>query len=300
MAKIQLVPIVTVVIVAASGLAAFFNYSSRMGSSRTETPKNLPFSSSKTEKLAELVNECDGYLRSQEWAKAIEVMNKAIDIDASDSLLVKRGDIFMEWQKYERAIPDFSLALKLNAENDKALLDRAACYYATRSYQLAMADYQTILALKKSAYGKEAMLGQSLCHYSLGQYGLAIHQCRELLKSNPKYLKAIEVLANCQLRQGSYLDAVDTYTSGLRLDHDAGGLYFGRSSAYFKNKMPEKALADLQKATQCSPSNIEYHLKCATVAKALGKIDLVKTEAESVLKLSKDNKEAAALLQGAN
>lgn len=299
MAKIPLVPIVTVVIVAASGLAAFLNYSSRMGSSRTETPKNLPFSSSKTEKLAELVNECDGYLRSQEWAKAIEVMNKAIDIDASDSLLVKRGDIFMEWQKHERAIPDFSLALKLNAENDKALLDRAACYYATRSYQLAMADYQTILALKKSAYGKEAMLGQALCHYSLGQYGLAIHQCRELLKSNPKYLKAIEVLANCQLRQGSYLDAVDTYTSGLRLDHDAGGLYYGRSSAYFKNKMPEKALADLQKATKCSPSNIEYHLKCATVAKTLGKSDLVKAEAESVLKLSKDNKEAAALLQTA-
>ncbi|MDP3507465.1 MAG: tetratricopeptide repeat protein [Candidatus Melainabacteria bacterium] len=297
MAKIPLVPIVTVVIVAASGLAAFLNYSSRLGSGTGgETRKNLPFSSSKTEKLAELITECDGYLRSQEWAKAVEVMNKAIDIDASDTLLVKRGEIFIDWQKQERAIPDFSLALKLNAQNDKALLNRAACYYATRSYQLAMADYQTILALKKSTYSKEAILGQALCHYSLGQYGLAIHQCRELLNSSPKYLKAIEVLANCQLRQGSYLDAVDTYTSGLRIDHDAAGLYFGRSSAYFKNKMPERALADLQKATQCSPSNIEYHLKCATVAKSLGKNDLVRSEAESVLKLSKDNKEAEALL----
>jgi hypothetical protein len=35
------------------------------------------------------------------------------------------------------------------------------------------------------------------------------------------------------------------------------------------------------------------------VAKTLGKSDLVKAEAESVLKLSKDNKEAAALLQTA-
>lgn len=298
MAKIPLVPIITVVIVAASGLAAFLNYNLRAGSAGLRS--NFPFGASKTDRLAELINQCDGYLRSQEWAKAVEVMDKAVKINGSESLLIKRGDIYMQWQKYEPAIADFSQAIKLNHENDKALLDRASCYYATRSYQMAMADYQTILAMKKSVYLKEAMLGQVLCHYSLGQYGLAIHQCRELLRNNPKYLKAIEVLANCQLRQGSYLDAIDTYTSGLRLDHDAGDFYFGRSSAYFKNQMPEKALADLQKATACSPSNLEYHLKCATVAKALGKKELVKSEAESALKLSKDNKEALALLQASN
>jgi tetratricopeptide (TPR) repeat protein len=297
-AKIPIVPIITVVIVAASGLAAFLNYNLRTGSAGSRS--NFPFGASKTDRLAELINQCDGYMRSQEWAKAIEVMNKAIEINSSESLLVKRGDVYMQWQKHEPAIADFSQAIRLNHENDKALLDRASCYYATRSYQMAMADYQTIIAMKKSAYLKEAMLGQALCHYSLGQYGLAIHQCRALLQNNPKYLKAIEVLANCQLRQGSYLDAIDTYTSGLRLDHDAGDFYFGRSSAYFQNQMPEKALADLQKATTCNPSNTEYHLKCANVANVLGKGELAKAEAESVLKLSKDNKEAQALLQASN
>lgn len=263
MAKIPLVATITVVIVAASGLAAYLNYSSQIGSRPASLAK--PEAAIVADKLPGQPSSSETSFRSQ-----------------------------------EQAIANYSSAIKLNAADDKALLDRASCYYSTSSYQSAMADYQTIMALKKSTYQNQAMLGQALCNYSLGQYGLAIHQCRELLKVKPKYLKAIEVLANCQLRQGSYLDAIDTYTSGLRLDHDAGDLYFGRSSAYFKNQMPEKALADLVKATGCNPSNIEYHLKCATVAQVLGKKDLVKAEAESVLKLSKDNKEAIALLQSVN
>ena len=262
MAKIPLVPVITVVIVAASGLAAYLNYKnhSNTGPSNSAPAKSAP--ATKDEKSIPASSSSDEHLRSQ-----------------------------------EKAIADYSATLLLDSKNDKALLDRASCYYSTRSYQLAMADYQTILALPKSTFQKEAMLGQALCYYSLGQYGLAIHQCRELLKISPKYLKAIELLGNCHLRQGDYLDAIDAYTSGLRLDHDAGDLYFGRSAAYFKNKMPEQALADLIKATKCNPTNIEYHLKCATVAKVLGKREVVKSEAEAVLKISKDNKEATDLLQ---
>lgn len=282
MAKIPLVPVITVVIVAASGLAAFLNYkkpTSGVVTSSTTASQNSP--SPTVQKEGESSSPASPSIKNY---------------SGQDS--GKRSEV--ELRSQEKAIAEYSKVLSKNSENDQALLDRASCYYASRSYQMAMADYQNVLALPKSTYHQQAMLGQTLCYYSLGQYGLAIHQCRALLKINPKYLKAIEVLGNCYLRQGNYLDAIDAYTSGLRLDHTAGELYFGRSSAYFKNQMPEQALADLIKASKGNPENIEYHLKCATVAKVLGKKDLVKSEAEAALMLSKDNKEATELLQSAH
>jgi tetratricopeptide (TPR) repeat protein len=292
MKKIPLVAVITLVVVASAGLAAYL-YQSQPGG-----PK-LSINESKTDKLARLMSQADDATRFQEYGKAIGLIDESIALAPTDSRLWhQRGSVYIRMKDSDRAIESFSKALALNSTNDQALLDRASCYYETRAYQKAMADYESVIAVKDSHYLKDARLGQALCHYSLGHYALAIHQCRELLRDHPDYLKAIELLANSYVSEGNALDAVDAYTRGLRLDHDNGDLYYGRASAYYKNRMPDQALADLTKAVKCSPTNAEYHLKLATVAKELGKKDLASNEAAVVLKLggkaiSPANKKAA-------
>ncbi len=286
------VAVITVAIVLAVGIAAYFHYSHLSVGGFVLGKKE-----DKSLSTARLVEKADRESRAGNFKAALAAIDEAIRIDKADiRLLHKRGNIYMSMHDNDRAIENFSLSLALNALNDQALLDRGSCYFATRAYQRAMADYQTILTIKESRYRKEAKLGEALCHYSLGQYGLAIHQCRDLVKSYPGYIKALEVLANSYLSEASYLDAIDTYTRGLRLDHKNGDLYYGRALAYYKNHMAEKALSDLKKVVELCPQNIDYHLKLATVAKDLKQPELAQSEAKAVLKLSPDNKEAQAIL----
>ncbi len=286
------VAVITVAIVLAVGVAAFFHYSHLQIGGLVLGKKE-----DKTLVLARLITTADHARSAGNYKQALSAIDGAIKIEKNDSrLLHKRGLIYMSMQNNDSAIENFSLSLAINALNDQALLDRASCYFATRAYQKAMADYQTILTLKDSHYRKEARLGEALCHYTLGQYGLAIHQCRELVKNFPGYVKALEVLANSYLSQASYVDAIDAYTRGLRLEHSNGDLYYGRAVAYYKNHMPEKALSDLKKAVEFCPGKVDYHLKLAIVANDLRNKELTKSEAQAVLKLSPDNKEAKMML----
>jgi tetratricopeptide (TPR) repeat protein len=188
-------------------------------------------------------------------------------------LMHERAVLYLKTGKGNLALPLLNEVLAKQPGDQAALLDRASALYMTRSYGAALGDYETLAKIKSSSYLEGANLGRALCHSALAQNGLAIHQCRVIVEKNPKNIKAMELLANCYLNSGDTADAIEAYTSCMRLESRAD-FYYGRALAYLRDHRYSEASGDLKKAVQLAPDNKDYAAKLQALESARKPDDL--------------------------
>jgi hypothetical protein len=115
----------------------------------------------------------------------IELQSQTIPPSTSSSgaeFYLRRGEDFSGIRQYDRAIDDYTTAIKLKPDYAEAYNDRAFAYYLKRDFERAIADYTRAIELRPNypkAYNSRGVV------YMAGGYGAA--------KSVPDFDRAIEL-----------------------------------------------------------------------------------------------------------
>ena len=129
-------------------------------------------------------NRGRAYYNKQDYERAIADYSEAIKLDPKFVwAFIIRGDAYKAKQDYDRAIADYSEAIKLDPKNAGALSARGNAYKAKQDYERAIADYGEVINLDpKFAW---AFIARGNAYKAKQDYERAIADYSEAKKLDP-------------------------------------------------------------------------------------------------------------------
>jgi len=138
-------------------------------------------------------------------------------------------------------------------------------------YDKAIADFTQAIRLKPDfafAYNN-----RGIAHSDQGDHAKAIADLTEAIRLKPDFAAAYNERGIALADKGDYDRAISDYTEAIRLEPDDAAAYSNRAWAFFRKNSPQKGLADIRKALRLN-SNDKYALDTAGhILLALGRID---------------------------
>jgi tetratricopeptide (TPR) repeat protein len=158
-----------------------------------------------------------------------------------------RGILFAMKGEYDKAIADFSEALKLDPNLNAAYQLRGRALYASVSYVTDLDEnFSGVGSLSKG--GQVSLEEQRVYDQAIADYNQAI-------SLNPKFAGAYTNRGNAYGIKGEYDRAIADYTQAIALDPKSAYAYIVRGSAYYFKGQKNQAIQDLEKALSLDPND---------------------------------------------
>jgi regulator of sirC expression with transglutaminase-like and TPR domain len=167
--------------------------------------------------------ECRGssYYLSGDFEKALDDLNRAIQIFPRKDALKIRGDIYIKSREYQKALQDFNKAIELDPEFSAAYNNRCGL------------------------------------NLQLGDYPLAIKDCSRVLEIDPKDAMAYNNRGFAHFSLGDYSRALTDYTRAIELNPQDPGFYLNRGAVYLALKENDSAMRDFRSAAKLGDHNVQ-------------------------------------------
>lgn len=139
------------------------------------------------------------------------------------------------------------------ANRAKAYFNRGLAYSSKKDYDRAIADFSEAIRLnpKQQVY----YLGRGNCYYGKGDYDRSIVDYTEAIKVNPKYFEAFNKRGKAYAAKRDYSRAIADYTEAIRLDPNYVDAYNNRGIAFKALRRRAEAIADFRKALSIDPAD---------------------------------------------
>jgi tetratricopeptide (TPR) repeat protein len=245
-------------------------------------------------------------------------------INPKAAALVESGKQAALKDDLDRAVRDFSEAIRIDPKYPDSYLERGKIYFKQGETDRAIADYSAALA--HDPQHAAALRARAMAHLYSGKNDLALadlSKAIELAEHDPRLLAPLELFYARRSRAGIYesredyhLEIADctaliessahdpTLAEALAAYYGSAGtanilakLYRQRASALVKTSRPAQAVADLTAAIRFS-SDRGYAalLDRAKLHELLGRRDLAVADARAALKIRPGSEEAQAAL----
>ncbi|HEY7427664.1 MAG TPA: zinc-dependent peptidase [Gemmataceae bacterium] len=178
--------------------------------------------------------------------------------------------------EFDNALADCTRLVELVAKREKAAAysERGWIHYQSGAHQRAIEDFSE--AIRRSSDLAEAYCGRGTVYAVRGEYGRAIADLTRTLQLDPKDDAALLWRAYIRCETGKYDKALRDLQNAIRLcPHRADG-YRERGIVYLRKKDYERAIADLSTAMCLDPDDADAYAARAEAFEAQGKT----TEAE--------------------
>jgi tetratricopeptide (TPR) repeat protein len=192
---------------------------------------------------------------------ALADLTKVIELTSDHPLsFYNRGSMYLEVQKYEEAIKDFTRAIEifmgLTQSYDKKAHamshnNRGNALMAKNEFKAALADYERSLQIIPGSV--EALTGRGSARQQLGEFAAAVADYSKALETAPKNALILMNRAGA-LEEIDKAAAIADYTSVIQLQPDNASAYAARGVALLETGRKPEAAADLRKALQMDPS----------------------------------------------
>jgi tetratricopeptide (TPR) repeat protein len=199
-------------------------------------------------------NRGNAYVARGDYDRAIEDYNQAIKISPSYARAFNnRAVAFGKKGQHERAVEDLDAALKLEPGYAGAFTNRAETHAKTSRYDLAIQDYEAAIRIHPTM---AAWTGRCRTRAILGDLRPALADCAESLRLGPN-AGAFEARGLAYLKLGEWKSAISDFDAALRLDARHAAALYGRSIAYAKDGMADRADIDGAAAKAIDPNIAE-------------------------------------------
>lgn len=194
--------------------------------------------------------------------EALEFYTSALDLNPKDlELRLDRAALLYRLGNDGRAISDYSDVLDQEPDNIEALGMRAHLYSRIHDYKQARADYEHIIRLEP--LNEKAYVGLILVNDRSGRPREAMEQIDALISVYPKHALLYAIRGGMEQRRMEY----------------------------------ERALADLSRAVEMEPTNVDFLVSRATLYLDMRKRKLARADVQAALRLGADPLEMASLLK---
>ena len=229
----------------------------------------------------------------------------------------KRGNGFLNKGNFEKAIADYTEALRLDPQLAKAYFNRALAHFNLKDYVTSIAD--STQAIKINPQYAEAYHNRGTANGSIGRYTEALADIDQAIKINPQmaeayfsrgvvnnalgnndraiadYSQAVNLdpkLAKAYHHRGlgyhrnkDYELAISDFTQAITLTPNEFMGYWARGGVYAEKKEYDRAIADLTKTISLAPKDTRVYSKRAEVYCAQGKKDLASADEKKIIEL---------------
>lgn len=229
----------------------------------------------------------------------------------SDSVYIPRGvieespadneyDQALEYARsglFSEAIASFRNVLSRNPENFNALMNLGKVYTATRSNEMACANY--LKALKIDPRNVFALRALANGYSEIGMHSLATQITEQVSLSNPDQLenfpryaqknprnnpRAYEPLAKAMITEGLYTEAMAVVNTGIEQQGDLGSLYLLQGDVYKSQGQFESALESYKTALNHEPQSPTPNIRMGDLFIASGQLTSAADEYHNALK----------------
>jgi tetratricopeptide (TPR) repeat protein len=170
------------------------------------------------------------------------------------------GKAYADKRDYDRAIADYTEAIRLNPDYATAYNNRGNVYHNNKKdYDRAIADYTEALRIDPKyviAYNNRGR-----AYYNKKDYDRAIEDYNEAVRFDPDNAAAKSSLVAAYHSRGDayrnkkdYDRAIADYTEAVRFNPDKAAAYTIRGDAYRNNNDYDRAIADYTRAIELDPN----------------------------------------------
>jgi tetratricopeptide (TPR) repeat protein len=187
----------------------------------------------------------------------------------NDTLLMKRGDIYFRLERYDRAIADFTRAIKVDLRNDAAYYYRAICHKQQGNISEAVSDLKMALAIFPDDGSYDTELGN--LYLGQGQYKKALEHLHRAVPKDPDSGVPHLLRGTCYYLLKLYDKAIPDLTRAIRLRHGLEKAHLLRGNCYKELERTGKAVVDYSKVIKLNPRNFRAYYYRGLILVAKGK-----------------------------
>ena len=196
--------------------------------------------------------------------EAIAVYDKAIASDASSIVLVRRGSLYRNLEKYDLALQDFNRATNFNPKYIEAYINRGLTYYQLGNYAQALDDFNHAISLDDR--DPRGYLARGLVNYQQGELNQSTADFYLAWQTYQQEQATQTEVSNVSSQPDKYAQIPIDFDHLLQADSTSGHFDFGKGVALALMGEQDKAIAHLQEASsffQSQQDNSSYQLSQA-------------------------------------
>ena len=170
---------------------------------------------------------------------------------------VHRGIAHYGKGEFDRAIVDFTEAIKLESEHADAYNHRGNAYFNTRVFHKAITDFSDAIRLDPDT---RKYKDRGFAYLSNGDIEKAIADFNNAIQLDPDNTSNYSDRGFAYLSNGNFNNAIDDFTRTIQLDPNNTSNYNNRGFAYLSNDDFNNAIDDFTRTIQLDPKNgITYY-----------------------------------------
>ena len=186
--------------------------------------------------------------------KAIADYTAAIRLNPKEAVtFYDRGLAYENKGDHGKAIADYTAAIQLNPKDADAFCDRGIAYENKGDHDKAISDFTEAIQLDpKSA---EAYIWRGVAYESKGDNDKGITDLNEAIRLNPKYAEAYFNRGWAYGQKGDFDKAITDYTEAIRVKPKYAKAYCNRGIEYGQKGDLDKAIADCTAVIRLDPKD---------------------------------------------
>ena len=185
---------------------------------------------------------------------AVAACTRAINSDAGRRSInyTNRGIAYRAKGDTNRAIADYTEAMRRDPKYAKAYYNRGNAYSDKGDTDRAIADYSAAIRLEPTY--ANAYYNRGNAYSSKGDTDRAIADYSETIRLEPTYANAYYNRGNAYSNNGDMDRAIADYSEAIRLDPSYVSAYYNRGNAYSNKGDTERSIADYSEAIRSDPT----------------------------------------------
>jgi len=190
-----------------------------------------------------------------------------------------RGATFMEQKEFDKAIAEFTNAIRLAPNDASSYAMRCSAYFWKGDFECSIADGETALRLDPKLISTRFLIYNLTDAYQKqGEFYLdkndldkAIASFTNAIKYSPDYNILYIARGFTYENKKDFDRAIADYTQAIRLNPNEVVAYINRGNTYYKKKDYDRAIADFEAALRIDPNDSDAKEGLAAARKARGR-----------------------------
>jgi tetratricopeptide (TPR) repeat protein len=197
-----------------------------------------------------------------------------------------RGVAFANKHNYDRAVEDYSQAVKINPRNITAFHNRGLSYHQKGDDKHAVEDYTRAIGLDSKL--TKAYLDRARAYRVLRDYDKAIQDADAVIRLDSKLAAAYLLRGSIYGQKGDYDHAIPDLDRAVALDPSASSLG-GRGYVYLQKNDLDRAFADYTRAISLNPNYALWHNQRGVVLERKGLVETALADYDDAIRLEATN-----------
>jgi tetratricopeptide (TPR) repeat protein/predicted small secreted protein len=192
--------------------------------------------------------------QTQAYDRAIADFTEALRLDGNNAVIyLNRGEAYAQKADYDQAIADFNQAIRHNLNYARAYISRGLAYNYKGDPDRAIADYNQAIRLDPNDVA--AYNNRGSVYYSKGDYDRAIADFTQAIRLDPSLASAYTFRGLAYKNKGDSDQAIVEYTQAIRVDPNYAAAYNNRGIEYADKKDYDRAIADYTQSIRLDPND---------------------------------------------